>query len=84
MGMSDLFPLKFENETKWILLVSINPGAPNGGSGTQYFIGEFNGVNFVQIHIHIPFGSTMVRIIMPVSPGIISRKRTVEEFKLPG
>ena len=43
----DLFPLKFEDETKWILLVSLNPGAPNGGSGTQYFIGEFDGVNFI-------------------------------------
>lgn len=39
----DLFrlPVKETNEEKWVLLVSINPGAPNGGSGTQYFIGEF-------------------------------------------
>jgi fructan beta-fructosidase len=51
----DLFPLKFENETKWILLVSINPGAPNGGSGTQYFIGEFNGVNFIADPYSYPF-----------------------------
>jgi fructan beta-fructosidase len=40
MGMSDLFKLKVgtTNEEKWVLLISINPGAPNGGSGTQYFI----------------------------------------------
>ncbi len=44
----DLFPLQVEGETgsKWVLLISINPGAPNGGSGTQYFIGEFDGKTF--------------------------------------
>ena len=42
----DLFPLKIMNEEKWVLLVSINPGAPNGGSGTQYFIGDFDGTKF--------------------------------------
>lgn len=44
----DLFPLKVEgtDETKWVLLISINPGAPNGGSGTQYFIGDFDGTTF--------------------------------------
>ena len=44
----DLFPLTVEgsDETKWVLLISINPGAPNGGSGTQYFIGKFDGVRF--------------------------------------
>ncbi len=44
----DLFPLKVEGseEIKWVLLVSINPGSPNGGSGTQYFIGNFDGKTF--------------------------------------
>lgn len=42
----DLFPLEFENEEKWVLLVSINPGGPNGGSATQYFVGEFDGTVF--------------------------------------
>ncbi|NOT46393.1 MAG: glycoside hydrolase family 32 protein [Acidobacteria bacterium] len=44
----DLFPLKVEgtNETKWVLLVSINPGAPMGGSATQYFVGSFDGKTF--------------------------------------
>ncbi len=44
----DLFPLKVEGtgETKWVLLVSINPGAPNGGSATQYFVGNFDGSTF--------------------------------------
>ncbi len=45
----DLFQLKVEgtDETKWVLLISINPGAPNGGSGTQYFVGDFDGTSFV-------------------------------------
>lgn len=34
------------NSSKWVLLVSIGNGAPNGGSGTQYFIGEFDGNTF--------------------------------------
>jgi len=45
----DLFPLPVSEtgEEKWVLLISINPGAPHGGSGTQYFIGDFNGEVFV-------------------------------------
>jgi fructan beta-fructosidase len=44
----DMFPLKVEGseEEKWVLLISINPGAPNGGSGTQYFVGDFDGETF--------------------------------------
>ncbi|MGC9152027.1 MAG: glycoside hydrolase family 32 protein [Microbacter sp.] len=44
----DLFPLKVNGgkQTKWVLLVSINPGGPNGGSATQYFVGQFNGHQF--------------------------------------
>lgn len=45
----DLFPMRVEktDEMKWVLLVSINPGGPNGGSATQYFVGDFDGKNFV-------------------------------------
>ena len=42
----DLFPMQLEGTTYWILLVSSNPGGPNGGSGTQYFIGQFDGKKF--------------------------------------
>lgn len=44
----DLFRLPVEgtDEEKWVLIISINPGAPNGGSGTQYFIGDFDGQKF--------------------------------------
>ncbi len=44
----DLFPLTVEGtgRKKWVLLLSINPGAANGGSGTQYFVGDFDGKVF--------------------------------------
>ena len=44
----DLFKLIVpgSEEEKWALLISMNPGAPNGGSGTQYFIGDFDGNTF--------------------------------------
>ena len=43
----DLFPLITpEGERKWVLIVSLNPGGPLGGSGTQYFIGDFDGKSF--------------------------------------
>lgn len=44
----DLIPFKIEgtDEEKWVLFISINPGAPNGGSGTQYFVGDFDGKTF--------------------------------------
>lgn len=42
----ELIPLTYNGKTKWVLLVSINPGGPNGGSATQYFIGDFDGKTF--------------------------------------
>ncbi len=44
----DLFKLSTKDgkDSKWVLLVSVGTGAPNGGSGTQYFIGNFNGSVF--------------------------------------
>lgn len=45
----DLVEIKVEGTdiTKWVLFISINPGAPLGGSFIQYFIGDFNGTTFV-------------------------------------
>lgn len=48
----DLFELKDVNgKSKWVLLVSIGDRteltAPNGGTGTQYFVGSFDGTTFV-------------------------------------
>ena len=34
-------------EGKWVLLVSLNPGGYQVGSGTQYFIGQWNGKEFI-------------------------------------
>ena len=42
----DLFPLDYNGRQVWVLLVSINPGGPNKGSATQYFIGQFDGTRF--------------------------------------
>jgi len=36
-----------KKESKWVLLVSMNPGGPNGGSATQYFTGNFDGHHFM-------------------------------------
>ena len=41
----DLFPLTLDNEEVWVLIVSLNPGGLYG-SGTQYFIGDFDGTTF--------------------------------------
>ena len=46
----DLFPLAVDDDpenTKWVLIVNVNPGAVAGGSGGQYFVGHFDGVRFV-------------------------------------
>ena len=42
----DLFPMKHEGKEIWVLLVSLNPGGPNKGSATQYFLGDFDGKTF--------------------------------------
>ena len=45
----DLFQLTVREtgEKKWVLIVNINPGGPFGGSATQYFVGDFDGHEFV-------------------------------------
>ena len=45
----DLFPLQVDqqdDQEKWVLWVSVGSGAPNGGSGIQYFVGGFDGQYF--------------------------------------
>ena len=43
----DLFKLKADDGTeKWVLIVSVGTGGPNGGSGTHYFVGAFDGTRF--------------------------------------
>ena len=52
----DLFPLRLEgtDETHWVLLVSLNPGGIAGGSGTQYFVGDFDGTTFTPLEPRRP------------------------------
>lgn len=45
----DLFPMAINGNpknVKWVMLVSLNPGGIAGGSGTQYFVGKFDGTTF--------------------------------------
>ncbi|CAG7931565.1 unnamed protein product [Penicillium olsonii] len=47
----NLFQLPVEDDTatkKWVMILGLNPGGPPGtvGSGTQYFIGDFDGTTF--------------------------------------
>jgi len=35
-----------EDDMRWVLHVDVNPGAVAGGSGSQYFIGDFDGTTF--------------------------------------
>ena len=46
----DLFELPVDGDaanSKWVLVINLNPGGPAGGSGAQYFIGQFDGQRFV-------------------------------------
>jgi fructan beta-fructosidase len=45
----DLFPLELNGKVYWVLIVNLNPGGPNGGSATQYFIGDFDGNKFTAV-----------------------------------
>ena len=45
----DLIELQIDGNKKkksWVMLVSLNPGGIEGGSGTQYFVGDFDGKSF--------------------------------------
>lgn len=45
----DFIPMKVSGSTqeKWVLIVSIQKDAPNGGTATSYFVGEFDGEEFI-------------------------------------
>ena len=45
----DLIQLPVDGDTtkkSWVMIVSLNPGGIEGGSGTQYFVGNFDGKSF--------------------------------------
>ena len=39
----DLVSFDVDGKKHWVLIVNVNPGAPAKGSGTQYFVGDFDG-----------------------------------------
>jgi len=50
----DLVKLSVDNsnakaDSKWVLIVNLNPGGPFGGSATQYFVGNWDGTTFTCI-----------------------------------
>ena len=47
---SDLLELAVEGtkETRWVLIINRNPGAPAGGTGVRYLIGQFDGTTFTE------------------------------------
>lgn len=53
----DLFPMTVEGtgEKMWVLIINLNPGNPNGGSGTQYFVGQFDGQSFTPGSAFLPY-----------------------------
>ena len=50
----DLFPLDYNGQQKWVLIVSVNPGGPFTGSGTMYFVGDFDGTTFTADALDYP------------------------------
>jgi sucrose-6-phosphate hydrolase SacC (GH32 family) len=47
----DLFPVPIKGEKnteRWVMVVNVGGGAPAGGSGCQYFVGQFDGTRFVE------------------------------------
>ena len=51
---TDLFPMQYKGERKWVLTVNISGGGPVLGSGTMYFVGDFNGKRFIADHYNYP------------------------------
>ncbi|WP_456295536.1 glycoside hydrolase family 32 protein [Vibrio sp. AK197] len=48
----DLFPIQLEDSDMcyWVLIVGVQRGSYAGGSGTQYFIGQFDGEGFTNLN----------------------------------
>lgn len=39
-------PVEGTSEKKWVLIINRNPGAPAGGTGVRYLVGNFDGTTF--------------------------------------
>ena len=62
-----------DGESRYVLIVSIMPGGPNGGSATQYFVGDFDGSTF-------EIDSKMAQQMTPVS-GTFPVTTVIEDFE---
>ena len=49
----DLVALDCDGQQRWVLIASVFTGAPNGGSGTRYVVGDFDGSSFIPEHDEI-------------------------------
>lgn len=50
----DLIRMEYKGAEKWVLIVSNNPGGPVRGSGTEYFVGNFDGSVFTADPLDYP------------------------------
>ena len=50
----DLIPFEYNGKRKWVLIVSVNPCGPVLGSGTMYFVGDFDGKHFTADDLDYP------------------------------
>ena len=41
-------PIEGTKDTRWVLVINRNPGAPAGGTGVRYLVGNFDGTRFVE------------------------------------
>ena len=41
-------PIEGTKDTRWVLVINRNPGAPAGGTGVRYLIGNFDGTTFTE------------------------------------
>ena len=71
----DLFPLAVENitdSTKWVMEVDLGSHSVAGGSGGQYFVGDFNGEKFIPDH------SSATKVI---DPNEIENASIIQDFE---
>ena len=70
----DLFPIvDDQGQERWVLIQNMNPGNPNGGSGVQYFIGDFDGREF-------KVDDQFMKLLEPI-PASIPKGIVFEDFK---